>query len=263
MNQLVASGDQELWLTVMGTSYIDKEGYMWADANLVFEDPDRQNVVDYTLYQLFALVPENYHPFAGHLRKTLEVIEFRQYPGEDSANDRYCLYGIYSETDEYGCMYQMPPDLWRFQNLKRLICEKAAFRFLPDSICKCLSLEYFVVRSLHTASLPGHFGELINLKDLKICNSLLVALPESFRCNRFAAVPDGIAEMDSLEELDLGAQSTEGPQQGISQLPGFLGRLKHLKGLTAAIPALSVRKAAGIFRDNRPRLEIRENNPPV
>ena len=157
VRKLVSRKNSALWLQMIGDAYVDRQGNMWANSQFVQENPDRQQVVDYAFWQIFAVAPEEVCVQAGIQRHQITVIHFRPYfaPAafESVQPQKIRLKKRYKSNRSRGRMRRMPPDLWRFPRLKEIYANSTAFNELPGSIGKCRSLTILEIRFLN---LLGH-----------------------------------------------------------------------------------------------------------
>lgn len=172
----------------------------------------------------------------------------------------------------------LPPGLGRLVNLEAL--ELACLEKLvdlPEEIGQLQKLEELVIDNGNGCSmnvaLPRSVGRLANLRVLRLYGALDARDLESGRTGRAKALPDTLAELQRLEELDLGRNGIKSvpPQvaslrglkklsldyNDIRQLPSFVGDLPNLRELSVNAnggitlpPSLSKLKGLQVFMGN-------------
>lgn len=255
VSRLVAVNNTALWLRMIGDSYIDHQGNMWAAARLVQENPVRQQVVDFACWELFANAPNNVWAQLYFRRPQVVTVRFRRYATPPSLRVRW---GGKRQIRINECLRQMPPSLWRF-GLKEIRGSATAFRELPPSLGKCHALEILEIESLQSKTVPTEIGNLKNLESLILNDGLLSRLPGEFsrlknlqeldlsenrlkripaalagckglirlnlRCNQLVRISSALASLENLQELDLTGNRT------LSEIDASLIGLRRLTSI--------------------------------
>jgi Leucine-rich repeat (LRR) protein len=154
---------------------------------------------------------------------------------------------------------------------------------LPEEIGKLRKLEELIIDNGNgcamNVSLPRSIGELSNLRVLRLYGALdgrEIGSEVSARTSQSKRLPDTLAKLQKLEELDLGRNgirsvaSLRGLKKlaldynAIREVPSFVGGLKNLEELSlnanggARLPqSLSALKGLKVFMGNN-RLTLRE-----
>jgi hypothetical protein len=186
-------------------------------------------------------------------------------------------------------MKHLPPGLGTLVNLESLeLACLEELEDLPEEIGRLRKLERLVIDNGNgcamNVSLPRSVGQLTNLKVLRLYGALdgrEVGL-DSARPARSRPLPDTLADLQNLEELDLGRNGiTSVPPQvaslrrlkklsldynEIRDVPAFVGELKNLEELSlnanggARLPqSLAGVKGLKVFMGNN-RLTLKEQN---
>lgn len=207
-------GTTEIFVRLIGKTYVDSEGVIWVTPEFVVSGKDQQ-VVDYFFWQLLALAPDDALEQCGIWREEIKIVCFRTY-GNDP--DPACTYmEHYSNMWQESAVYQMqklPDLLWKFPNLRQINAQQAVLSDIPDSIGKCVNLLRLVLRHGTFRTLPVSIGELRNLRSLIITHSELQVLPESISRlsglvhvdlshNGFSVLPLTVSALTQLRHLDV------------------------------------------------------------
>ena len=178
-------------------------------------------------------------------------------------------------------MKHLPPGLGRLVNLEALeIACLEKLEDLPEELGQLQKLEELVIDNGNgcamNVALPRSVGRLANLRVLRLYGALDgrdVGAAEPARNAPSKALPDTLAELQSLEELDLGRNGIKAvPRQvaalrglktlsldynDIRQLPPFVGDLPNLRELSvnanggiALPPSLARIKGLKVFMGN-------------
>jgi len=133
---------------------------------------------------------------------------------------------------------ELSPEVANMKSLRILRYIDCGFTTFPSAITKCTALDTLTADKGLSKSLPANFGDLINLKQLKLCNGRLELLPHSFRSlvqlgelsissNALSAFPQEVLSLPNLASLDISGNS-------ITEIPGDIENLSSLKTLNLA-----------------------------
>jgi Leucine-rich repeat (LRR) protein len=133
---------------------------------------------------------------------------------------------------------ELSPEIANMKSLRILRYIDCGFTTFPSAITKCTALDTLTADKGLSKSLPANFGDLINLKQLKLCNGRLELLPHSFRSlvqlgelsissNALSAFPQEVLSLPNLASLDISGNS-------ITEIPGDIENLSSLKTLNLA-----------------------------
>ncbi len=161
---------------------------------------------------------------------------------------------------------ELSPEIAEQKRLRILRYISGGFRSFPSAITQCTALDTLTAERGLSKRLPENFGDLVNLKQLKLCNGRLELLPHSFRnlvqlgdlslsSNSLSAFPPEVLSLANLASLDISGNSiAEIPAEienfsslialnladnRIVRLPHSIGKLKQLKQLDLSLNSLS------------------------
>ena len=109
---------------------------------------------------------------------------------------------------------ELPAELWRFKNLRKLYLDKNKLSALPDSFDRFSSLEFLSLDHNQFELFPMPITRLKNLKTFIASNNRLTYLPDNisnaknlqkldFYNNEIADFGKGIYELEALNYLDI------------------------------------------------------------
>ncbi|MGA7161476.1 MAG: hypothetical protein WBZ48_10770 [Bacteroidota bacterium] len=132
----------------------------------------------------------------------------------------------------------LSPEIANVKSLRILRYIGCGFKTFQSAITKCTALDTLTAEKGLSKKLPANFGDLINLKQLKLCNGRLELLPHSIRSlvqlcdlslssNALSMFPQEVLALTNLASLDISGNS-------ISEIPGRIDNLLSLKTLNLA-----------------------------
>jgi len=160
---------------------------------------------------------------------------------------------------------EVPPDIAKLTNLKRLTLDSNQLGTLGDSLWKLQKLQVLNLNNVDIRTIPPEIGALTELRELSVSNNQISELPKelfslsklevltinsnaltsippdikklsnlkvlNLKYNRLTAVPEEIASLKSLEQLSLTGNA-------IGTMPNLSG-LKNLKNLAVRKTSLT------------------------